>query len=506
MQPGDLSDNSPDTWGINLSGFFDTLPNSLWLEDWSQLYDLFEDWRTQGVTDLRAYLAEDTRRVATCSACIKVMQVNQKTLDLFGAASFQELSERLGEILRDDMLEAHIEELEQLWLGNERFESKSVNYTLQGERLDVLIRAVVLPDHKKRWDRILVSLDDITPLENAHRQVANGERYARGIFEYAPVSLWVEDFSRIKQLIEEVRERGITDFRTFTDVHPDFVEQCMAEIRVLDVNRYTLEMFKAPSKTELLSRLPEVFRDEMVLYFREQLIDLWDNKLFMQREVVNYGLDGNVINIHLQFSVFSGHEDNWDLVLLALTDITARKKAEAYLEYLGKHDVLTKLKNRSYYVDELSRLERKGPFPVTVMVIDLNNLKYINDHMGHAVGDDLLRRAGEVLNQATPKSCSAMRVGGDEFVIFMPGANDEERQQTLDNIDKLTTLNNQFYSGPPLQLAIGWSTAEKGERIEEAQKRADIEMYEQKRKFYAEQQLIEPESANGAEPDASSGQ
>ena len=65
----------------------------------------------------------------------------------------------------------------------------------------------------------------------------------------------------------------------------------------------------------------------------------------------------------LQFSVLPGHENDWSLVQVALTDITARKKAEAYLEYLGKHDVLTKLYNRSFYVDELNRLERKGPLP-----------------------------------------------------------------------------------------------------------------------------------------------
>src|SRR4029077_12038351 len=89
------------------------------------------------------------------------------------------------------------------------------------------------------------------------------------------------------------------------------------------------------------------------------------------------------------------HEHDWSLVQVALTDITARKKAEAYLEYLGQHDVLTKLYNRSFYVDELNRPERKGPFPVTIIVADLNGLKAANDQWGHAAGDALLRRAGE---------------------------------------------------------------------------------------------------------------
>ena len=96
-------------------------------------------------------------------------------------------------------------------------------------------------------------------------------------------------------------------------------------------------------------------------HFREQLIDLWQGKLFQQREVVNYSLTGDELHLHLQFSVLPGHERDWSLVQIALTDITARKKAEAYLEFLGKHDVLTKLYNRSFYVDEMNRLERSAP-------------------------------------------------------------------------------------------------------------------------------------------------
>ncbi len=101
----------------------------------------------------------------------------------------------------------------------------------------------------------------------------------------------------------------------------------------------------------------------MLPHFRGQLVDLWEGKLFQQREVVNYALDGTQLHVHLQFSVLPGHEDDWSLVQLALTDITARKKAEEYLEYLGQHDELTKLFNRSFYADELNRLERKAPVP-----------------------------------------------------------------------------------------------------------------------------------------------
>ncbi|WP_206952190.1 sensor domain-containing diguanylate cyclase [Trinickia acidisoli] len=474
-----------DATGVAPIDLFDLTPTSLWLEDYSRLRDLFDTWRAQGVTDLRAFLEADTARVTQCSACIRVLKVNRRTLAMYGARDFDELSARLGDVLRDDMLEAHIEELEQMWSGRLTFESKSVNYRLDGRRLDILLKGVILPGHKAAWDRVLVAIDDITDLEDTRRRAAASQQYAQGLFEHAPVSLWIEDFRRIKALIDEVRERGITDFRTFTDVHPEFVERCMAEIVVLDVNRYTIDLFKADDKAALLGRLPEVFRDDMRQHFREQLIDLWEARLFQQREVLNYSLDGSEVHLHLQFSVFPGHELEWDLVLLALTDITARKKAEAYLEYLGKHDVLTKLKNRSFYVDELNRLERKGPFPVSAIIVDLNDLKTVNDQLGHAAGDALLRRAGEVLAKAIQKPYQAARIGGDEFAVLLPGANERETEVVAESIRQIIELNNQFYSGPTLSFSMGCATCDRGERIEDMLRDADAAMYEDKRRHHA---------------------
>jgi diguanylate cyclase (GGDEF)-like protein len=479
-----------DAMGVALSDFFDLTPTSLWLEDYSQLRELFDTWREQGVTDLRRFLEEDTRRVAACSACIRVLRVNRHTLALYRAQSFEELASRLDHVFRDDMLEAHVDELVQMWSGHTSFTSKSVNYTLDGRRLDILLKGVILPGHEAPWDRVLVAIEDITELEDARRRATASELYVCGVFEHAPVSLWVENFSSIKGLLDEVRMQGITDFRTFTDVHPDFVERCMAEIQVLDVNQYTLGMYKSPDKTTLLSRLPEVFRDDMRPHFREQLINLWEGRLFQQREVVNYALDGSIVNVHLQFSVFPGHDEHWDLVLLALTDITARKKAEMYLEYLGKHDVLTKLKNRSFYVDELNRLERKGPFPVSAIVLDLNNLKAANDQLGHAAGDALLRRAGEVLGKAVQRPFQAARIGGDEFAVLMPGAGETDVERMIESIGKLVEMNNQFYAGPRLSFSIGSANCERGGRLEDTVRAADAAMYENKRNHY--------ETANGS--------
>lgn len=467
------------------AAMFDLAPISLWLEDYSGVRVQMEAWRDEGVTDLRAFLLADLSRVHACAGLIRVIEVNRHTLDLFEAPGQIQLLAKLDLVFRDDMLTTHVEELVQLWEGRTSFSSQTVNYTLSGRRLDILLNARILPGHEADWTRVLVAVDDVTERETARRARAESDAYARGLFDHSPVSLWVEDFSSVKRLIDEVRLCGITDFRTFTDVHPEFVERCMSEIRILDVNHQTLALFRATDRTELLRRKHEIFRDEMSRPFREQLVDLWNGKLLQQREVINYALDGEALNFLMQFSVLPGHEDDWALVQVALTDITARKKAEAYLEFLGKHDVLTKLHNRSYWVDEIDRLQRGGPAPVTIVIADLNGLKAVNDRSGHAAGDQLLRRAGEILTAAVEPPVKAARIGGDEFAVILPAADARAGQAMIDGIRKLTELNNQYYGNQPLSFAMGMATSRAGERLEEVAKRADAAMYEDKRRHYA---------------------
>jgi diguanylate cyclase (GGDEF)-like protein len=366
----------------------------------------------------------------------------------------------------------------------------TVNYTLDGRRMDVRISIRVLEGHEDTWSRAMVAIEDISEHVRAQALLEASERHARNLFEFSPVSLWVEDFSGVKRMMDEVRASGISDFKTFLSVHREFVQRCMERIKVLDVNQQTLQMFAADSRSELLSQLERVFRDEMQHSFAEQLLDLWNGKSVQTREVINYSLNGALIHIHMQFSVLPGYEHDWSLVLVSLVDITARKKAEAYLEYLGKHDALTQLRNRAYFVEELNRISRKGPWPLSMMAMDLNGLKHVNDNHGHAAGDAMLRRTGEVLAKATAGQpwCVA-RTGGDEFFILMPG-NDERMAQGLkERIDSMLEVNNQFYPGHKISLSIGIASCQSAAEVEETTQLADERMYAAKRHHYEDAHL-----------------
>ena len=467
---------------------FELAPVSLWLEDFSGVKTLFDAWREEGVADIRAHFAQHPEHVSACTAAMKVRHVNQRTLELLAAQSEAHLLEHLDVVFRDDMHKGVVHEFTQLWEGRNGFHNQTVNYALDGTRLDVIVHGRVIPGHEDTWDLVLVSLEDVTAQTQAAERLQRSERYARDLFEKSPVSQWVEDFSAVKRLLDEVRAQGIGDFKTFLKVHPEFVSRCMQEIRVIDVNQETLDMFGAASKDMLLKNLSRIFRDEMEESFAEQMQDLWDGKLTQQREVVNYSLSGAPVYIHMQFAVLGDHRDDWGLVLLSLVDITARKKAEAYLEYLGKHDVLTKLRNRAFYVEELNRITRKGPWPLSVVTIDLNGLKAVNDEQGHAAGDALLRRVGEVLAKAVDASACAARIGGDEFTVLLPGTDERGALALTERIASLVEMNNQFYSGQSLSLSTGVASCTSGDQVEAALHRADQAMYEAKARYYQDRE------------------
>ena len=472
------------TQGLDFEDLFDLAPVSLWMEDYSKFKPVLDQWRSEGVQDLMAFLREDPQRVQCFRHCFEVLRVNQFTLDLFKAPDQATLLARLDEVLRDDITQNLEKELQALWEGQLYFEKQAVNYDLQGNRLHVVVSIRILPGYEENWSRVLVSLKDITAEQESTRQLQQSEQYARDLFEQSPVSLWVEDFRGIKQLLDAARAQGIQDFRSFIEAEPDFITRCIASIRIIDVNRQTLRLFGADSKQALQDNLQRILGEEVRHTFAQQLLHLWDGQLVHQQEVVNFTLHGEARHLHLELAVMTSHTDNWGRVLISLVDITERKKTEAYLEYLSQHDVLTHLYNRGFYLEELAHIGQHGPWPLTLIAIDMNGLKEINDEQGHAAGDQRLRRMGEVLNNAIKAPACAARIGGDEFMVLLPGMDMHQAQQIRTRIEAQLAQNNAQYPEAPIHIAMGMACCQEGDSIEAGVHCADKAMYREKMLYY----------------------
>ncbi len=132
--------------------------------------------------------------------------------------------------------------------------------------------------------------------------------------------------------------------------------------------------------------------------------------------------DGSLIDVAI-YSRQLAH-DNKPAMLLALMDITERKRAEARLAFMSQHDGLTGLPNRAMLrerLDDLLVMSRRSGQKAAVLCLDLDNFKVINDALGHAVGDRLLCGVAKRLRSSLREEDFIARLGADEFVIIQQG-------------------------------------------------------------------------------------
>ncbi|HXD11681.1 MAG TPA: GGDEF domain-containing protein [Anaerolineales bacterium] len=463
--------------GDHFESLFEYAPISLWEQDYSGIRNFLDDLRAKGVSDLERYLNEHPTDIDKSLGLIKVTHVNLETLNLFGAKSEPELLASLDKMFRGEMRAHWRSELLALWNGEKSWSGDGINYRLDGEALHVRLHWRILPECETTWECVLVSIENITALKTAEQRFHN-------LFMHAPISLWEEDYSALKKEFDNLRAQGVMDLKTHLVAQPQAVDRFMSLIRVLDVNQRTLDMFEAETKDALLANLDKVFRDEMSYHFASELVDMWNGKTYYEREGINYALSGELVNVHLHWTLMPGHEKDFDWVLVALQDITARKKAEEYLRYLGTHDVMTGLYNRAFFDETLQHLEAERHDPISVIIIDLNNLKITNDRFGHQIGDQLIRRTGEVLKASIDDGFIAARIGGDEFTLILPNANEQTAVAIMERVESLVVMNNKFYREPELSLSLGSATSEPGLPLEKVISMADDAMYNNKGLYY----------------------
>jgi diguanylate cyclase (GGDEF)-like protein/PAS domain S-box-containing protein len=163
-------------------------------------------------------------------------------------------------------------------------------------------------------------------------------------------------------------------------------------------------------------------------------------------------------------------------VLCISKEITERKQIENELRFLSTHDALTGLYNRHFFQEEMERFQLSRLYPISIVMADLDGLKIVNDSLGHAAGDLLLKRAAAFLKESFRTEDIIARIGGDEFIILLPKTTQDEVAEILSRLR--SDLKNQ--NKHMLNLSIGSATSESDQSLYDVMQRADALMYQEK--------------------------
>lgn len=162
--------------------------------------------------------------------------------------------------------------------------------------------------------------------------------------------------------------------------------------------------------------------------------------------------------------------------IIIMIDITERKKAEEKIFYLSYYDQLTGLYNRRFYEEELKRLNTKRNLPLTLVMGDVNGLKVMNDSLGHTMGDELLKKAAEVIKKCCRADDIIARIGGDEFILLLPKTDGYEAEKIIKRINELT--QKEKVRCHDISISFGYETKKREEEdINAIFKAAENNMY-----------------------------
>jgi diguanylate cyclase (GGDEF)-like protein len=184
----------------------------------------------------------------------------------------------------------------------------------------------------------------------------------------------------------------------------------------------------------------------------------------------------------------------YPLALLGIWGINQRreiKKQETErIRFLATHDGMTGLFNKAFLEAEIKRLNFGRAYPVSIVMIDANNLKKINDSLGHQEGDNLIRNISELIKLTFRKDDILARVGGDEFALVLLVTNSKDCMAILNRFRENIEEFNRKGVLHQVDIAIGFATTQENEDLNSVLKRADEAMYQEKKRQKKERSTI----------------
>ncbi len=353
--------------------------------------------------------------------------------------------------------------------------------------------------HPDDRDRVLATFDQLPRRGELHCEYrfyfhTQGYRWLRdqrrlsgeardGTYEALGSWLDVTDMHSTQTRLHE-REQLL---RKIIETEPECVKLLDAEGTILEINPAGLMMLQSSDPGEIIGR---VALDFVAPEYQSRLKSVMRQVLsgepaILEMEII--GQNGRHRRVETHAAPLYGPDGRVSSVLMVTRDISERADAESQVHYLAHYDLLTGLPNRALFRDRLLQAmaqAKRTDTLLAVMFLDIDHFKDINDTLGHAVGDQLLKEISQRIRACVRETDTVARFGGDEFGLIQTNLNTVEA--TADLADRLVATVGEAFHIDGHEIHTGASVGVTiypfdDHNAEDLLKNADMAMYKAKR-------------------------
>lgn len=310
---------------------FQAMAASFWDLDFTGVRRMLEDLFNSGVTDPAGHFAAHPDFIRAAIASTRVVDVNDKTLEMFGAPREELIGASIGPFWPAVSQDAFAASLMAAIVNAPRFMVETVLARADGTLFDALL-TVAWPVENKGKGTVLVGVIDISDRKAAEREMRASEERYRNIFQATAVSFWELDFRAVRADLDALAAAGITDLVAHVRDHPDAVTRMLDRTLVVDVNAKTIALFAAGRpRAALLGAVTPYWPPDSRAVFVEALNANLNGHAHFEAQTRLATLDGREIDVIFTATVPADNAARGN-ILIGVVDISERVAAGRALE------------------------------------------------------------------------------------------------------------------------------------------------------------------------------